>query len=133
MVIPAPEFGLWHYWRDNDDPNLKWHGPNKFCEQLRFTSVSVCESDYRTYDNDRPGNFELLARRRDGALIHFFRENGGSWAWSDPGALVATETADNPSLIATGKRGRMSSAKKYLAAVIPDPEHGFVFFERGED
>lgn len=135
VVIPGPEFGLWHYWRDNDNSALPWHGPNKFCEQMRFTSVSVCESDFRTHDNDEPGNFELLARRRDGMVIHFFRENGGSWSWSDPGPEVATGTGGNPSIIATGRdlnSGGATTEKKYLAAAIVDAERGFQFHERGE-
>lgn len=63
VVIPGPEFGLWHYWRDNDDSALPWHGPNKFAEGFRFTSVTVCESDYRTHDNegDRPQSLSVRA------------------------------------------------------------------------
>ena len=138
VVIPGPENGLWHYWRENDNSALPWHGPNKFGEGIPFTSVTVCESDFHTHDNDEPGNFEVLARHKDGHVVHFWRENGGSWAWSGPAVDVAFGTGDNPSLIATGRNpnhgvgvNNWQDKRKHLATAIVAGDRGFLYHERG--
>jgi hypothetical protein len=131
VVIPWADDGLAHYWRENDHPALPWHGPHYFGQGALYTSATISESDFRAHDNDNPGNFEVLARRSDGKVLLFWRENGGNWSWFGPAAEVAADTAGNPSLIATGRKRTNSSLRRYLLATIPKPGGGFWCFERG--
>ena len=101
VVVPWPKGGLAHYWRDNDASNLPWHGPNVFA-QGDYSSCTLIESDYFTHDTGNRGNLEVLARRSDGLVDHYWRENAGSFEWFDgeSGIFVATEA--NPTLAQTG-------------------------------
>jgi hypothetical protein len=57
LVTPVASGGLAHYWRNNDDPAIPWHGPTIFGQELGTVgSVSVIE---RKFGN--AGNLEIVA------------------------------------------------------------------------
>src|SRR6201993_4055322 len=47
LVTPVASGGLAHYWRNNDDPAIPWHGPTIFGKELgTVRSVSVIERKF---------------------------------------------------------------------------------------
>ena len=44
LLTPMASGGLAHYWRNNDDPTLPWHGPTIFGQELgTVATVSFIE------------------------------------------------------------------------------------------
>jgi hypothetical protein len=87
VVIPWPDGGLAHYWRDNDNPDLPWHGPTLFAQGSRYVAAALVESDFTSFVSSSLNNLEVVATREDGALEHWWRENGGLLVWSKSGVL----------------------------------------------
>jgi hypothetical protein len=81
-VAPAAGGGLAHWWRDNDGNGLPWHGPTIFGSGT-VEAVAMVQSTFGP-----AGNLELLARVGD-QLIHYWRDDGASWAWNGPFPIPA--------------------------------------------
>jgi len=92
LVSPQAGGGMAHYWRNNDDPFLLWHGPANFTGGLTVDGATLIESDFGT-----PGNLEVVARIGT-RLDHFWRDSGPAFVWSGP-TNFATGAAGIPSLI----------------------------------
>jgi hypothetical protein len=79
LLTPMASGGLAHYWRNNDDPKLPWHGPTIFGQELGIVaSVSSIE---RKFGN--PGNLEIVV---GGTTIDFL--------WRDLGPAFARNGSD---------------------------------------
>ncbi len=91
VVAPAVGGGLAHWWRDNDDANVTWHGPTPFGSG-DVRAVALIQSNLGLL-----GNLEVVALVGD-QLVHWWREDGGSWQWAG-GDTFATGVAGAPALI----------------------------------
>lgn len=133
VVIPWPDGGLAHFWRDNDDPAKAWHGPTLF-GRGRYQGASVIESDFRTFDG-RLGNLEVVAVAENGDAEHWWRENGGTFRWSQAPTVVSGAQGV-PALTYSGARFKDSGFFFDLDAhqpseffvVIPSKGGGFNMF-----
>lgn len=56
-MIPLQGGGVGHYWRDNDNSNLPWHGPNRILTDYKFDAISMIQCNFGPV-----GNFGLIAR-----------------------------------------------------------------------
>lgn len=121
LVVPLAEGGLAHYWRDNDDPDLSWHGPTKFGQGEVFSSTSMIQSNF-----ELPGKLEVVARTDD-RLAYFWRSSGPDHSWNGP-FFFETGVSGNPSLI-QGKFGE----KGNFELVVPLAEGGIGHFFRDND
>jgi hypothetical protein len=70
---------LAHFWRDNDDPNLVWHGPKVFGATSSYDAAALIQSSFSTAGNG-PGNLEVIAHTGD-HLDHYWREDLGPFTW----------------------------------------------------
>ncbi|WP_125776837.1 hypothetical protein [Antribacter gilvus] len=138
VVIPWPDGGLAHFWRDNDDPSKAWHGPTLFGTG-RYQGASVIESDFRAFDA-RLGNLEVVAVAENGDAEHWWRENGGMFRWSRADTVVA-RAHGVPALAYSGARFKAGDFFFDLEAhgpseffvVIPSEGGGFNMFRRRND
>jgi hypothetical protein len=80
VVVPQPTGGLAHYWRNDDDPYLAWHGPSLFGSGV-FDSVTMIQSNFGS-----PGNLETIGVQ-NGNLIFFWRDSGPGFHWSGPAQI----------------------------------------------
>jgi len=79
VIVPMASGGLGHFWRNNDDPNLTWHGPTIFGTNVgRVNSVSFIQSNFGIQ-----GNFEVIAEVGN-HLFHFWRDNDHGQIWQGP-------------------------------------------------
>jgi len=102
LVSPMAGGGLGHWWRDNDDPELTWHGPTLFGEGT-VDAVAMVQSSFGG------GNLELVARMGT-ELVHYWRSNEtGEWigpllihdaAPPDPSVAGASSVAYQPPIVA---------------------------------
>lgn len=83
LVVPQGNV-INHYWRDNDAPDLPWHGPNKVVSIVSGklpavpVAVALLQSNFGT-----PGNLEVIVRLKSDLssgdyLVHYYR-NGSGW------------------------------------------------------
>lgn len=81
VVIPRPDGGLAHYWRNNDIEDLPWQGPEIFgLDAGFFDGVSLIQSNFGF-----KGNLELLAVDIGCySLMHFWQETGLKTGWKGP-------------------------------------------------
>lgn len=99
LVVPLAHGGLAHYWRDNDDPALPWHGPTVFGGDVGVVgAVTMIESNFGD-----PGNLEVIVPVGTG-LAFFWRDSGPAFQWNGPYPLVFADgeppfVAGNPVLI----------------------------------
>ncbi|HEV8241620.1 MAG TPA: hypothetical protein VGS57_19815 [Thermoanaerobaculia bacterium] len=116
VVVPAACGGLAHFWRDNDDPSLPWHGPFPFAAAGgAVDAVSMIQSNY--------GNLEVVARIGD-RLAHFWR---GGVQWYGTGDFAAG-VSGTPSLV-QGKLGAFGN----FEVVTPLATGGLAHYERDND
>jgi hypothetical protein len=93
LVTPTSLPGLYHSFRDNDDPNHPWSQPARFGESVGLVdAVSMIQSNYGS-----PGNLELIARVGQ-QLFYFWRDSGPGFRWNGP-FTVAGGASGNPVLI----------------------------------
>jgi hypothetical protein len=126
-VIPWPEGGLAHFWRDND-AGMKWHGPIHFGSE-RYLGASITESGFTTFPSRGMKNLEVVAVREDGTLEHWWRENGGAMTWHNTGA-IASGVRGAPAIAYTGARFQEgafdidleSHEASELHVVVPDDD-----------
>ncbi len=77
--------GATHWWRDNDDPGLPWHGPTTaFGSAAELVATSLIQGNFGS-----AGNLEVIGAS-GGKLVHSFRDDGGSWTWKTPTFLPGT-------------------------------------------
>jgi len=122
VVVPKINGGFAHYWRDNDDPELSWHGPFEFAvNDGIFDAVALIQSNLGA-----AGNLEMVARSGD-RLIFYWRESGDQSSWSGP-EIIAEGVAGSPSIVQStfGKRGNFE-------VVVPLAAGGFAHLWRDND
>jgi hypothetical protein len=132
VVVPWPDGGLAHYWRNNDQHGLPWVGPQRFGGTQAYRSASVCEGDHQTFQGNSPGNLEVVAVDMNGRLVHFWRENGGSFAWHGPGPAIQENCTSNGSVVATGDVNDVRRKTLYalIAHASPTSGTGFTYWKR---
>jgi hypothetical protein len=85
VVQRARGGGAFHWWRDNDDAALPWHGPSTaFGSAGDIGATSLIQSNFGA-----AGNLEVVATQSD-QLVHSWRDDGGTWLWKTPTPLAAT-------------------------------------------
>jgi hypothetical protein len=100
LVIGLERGGLRHYYRDNDDPALTWHGHTDFASSLgTVDGVAMIASNFG------PGNLEVVAQSGS-RLWHAWR-NARDFTWHTLGASFAADVAGTPAFIQStyGSRG----------------------------
>jgi|GEM_PF-1071257 len=129
LVVPLADPGLAYLWRDNDNAELPWYGPQIFgTEAGRFGAASLIQSCFGEY-----GNLELVATDLGGhRIIHFWRDAGPKFEWHGPN-FISEESyvpvfSGNPSLIQStyGNTGNFD-------LVIPLAEGGMTHYWRDND
>jgi hypothetical protein len=87
LVTPRAQGGLLHFWRDNDSDNAaNWHwrhAGSVLDPATHYLSVSLLQGDF----GPAPGNLELVARREDGVVMHFWRE-AATLRWQGPNRVL---------------------------------------------
>src|SRR5262249_41033090 len=74
LVVPLQSGGIGHFYRNNDDESLAWHGPFIFGTDLgSVDAVSIIQSNFSTAGNGL-GNLAVVARS-GGALVYFYRDD----------------------------------------------------------
>jgi len=83
LVTPRQGGGLLHLWRNNDPVNpadWRWGFAAPVLDPAgRYGSVSLLQGAF----GPDPGNLELVARRDDGSVMHFWRD-AGTMHWQGP-------------------------------------------------
>ncbi|MFB3766267.1 MAG: hypothetical protein ACE14P_13610 [Methanotrichaceae archaeon] len=129
VVVPLASGGMAHYWRDNDNENLPWQGPEVFGREAGMISgVSIIQSNF-----GEQGNLELVAVDVGGKnLMHFWRDSGPSFDWHEPNKISRDSLvplfSGNPAFIQSrsGHRGNFE-------VVVPRAEGGFSYYWRDND
>jgi hypothetical protein len=122
VVVPRTNGGFAHYWRDNDDQALAWHGPFEFATEAgNFAAVTLIQSNF-----GEPGNLELIARSED-ELAFFWRDSGPQFKWNGP-KIIATGVSGTPSMIQStfGNKGNFE-------LVVPMASGGLAYYWRDND
>lgn len=125
LITPMASGGLAHYWRNNDDPALPWHGPTIFGQELGIVgSVSFIE---RKFGN--PGNLEIVVGV--GTTIDFlWRGSGPTFARNGPTPIAANGIS--PVLIQS-RFGALGNFE-ILAIEMPfSPNAGIAHYWRNND
>ena len=125
LLTPMASGGLAHYWRNNDDPTLPWHGPTIFGQELGIVaSVSFFERRF-----GKPGNLEIVAGV--GTTVDFFwRDFGPAFVRNGPTPIAANGIS--PVLI----QSRFGAIGNFeLLAIEPafSPSGGIVHYSRNND
>jgi hypothetical protein len=82
-VAAAGGGGLAHWYRDNDAHGYPWQPPT-FFGSGGVDAVAMVQSTFGP-----AGNLELIIRQA-GQLSHYYRDDGGTWAWSGPTTIPGT-------------------------------------------
>jgi hypothetical protein len=91
LVVPHVQEGFVHFWRDNDDPKLPWHGPFHF-GGTPISGLALIQSNYGT-----KGYLEVVACEGN-TLAHYQRLDKAPWTWNRV-ATIATGVQGTPALI----------------------------------
>lgn len=91
VVIPWPDGGLAHFWRENDAVGAPWHGPAIFGSG-RYFGASVADSDFAAFQSSSIKNLEVIAVTEGGQVEHWWRENGGAFIWHKAATLFEDGT-----------------------------------------
>jgi hypothetical protein len=122
VVVPRPSTGLAHYWRNDDDPFLDWHGPVVFgAGSGRYDAVTMIQSNYGS-----PGDLEVVTVQGNN-LIFFWRDSGPAFNWNGP-FNIGGGVSGVPSLI----QSRFGS-KGNFELLAPSATAGIVFQWRNND
>ena len=125
LVTPLADGGLVHYWRDNDNQNLPWHGPAIFAQDLGIVdAVSMIQSDFTS---GGPGNLEVIART-GGQLWHYTREDVPPFQWSGPLILPQDRLASGYFSFIESRFGPI--LKGYFQVVTPLVDGGLAHYTR---
>jgi len=85
VVVPLASGGLAHFWRDNDDPALPWHGPTPFGSSDVYDAVALIQSNFSAAGSG-PGNLEVIAHTGK-RLDHYWRDDVSPFLWHGPFAI----------------------------------------------
>jgi hypothetical protein len=119
VVIPHPDGGLSHYWRDNEDPALPWRGPIRFGTGQDIRGTAVIESTYGP-----GGNFELVVV--NGSHLDFYWRENFEWHGPVPIPLPhGVGVMGGPSLFLLSSED--------LSLVVPNAQGGLIFMRRDHD
>jgi hypothetical protein len=126
LIIPLKEGGIVHYWRDNDAARPQWQGGTFFAKRLgQVEAVALLQSNI---GQPQPGHLEVIARVKED-LIHFWRDDGPNFKWSDSDPVKFYEGA-------TGIPGFIQSnfgSKGNFEVVTPSIKGGMVHLWRNND
>jgi hypothetical protein len=64
------------FWRDNDHPEVPWHGPGLVGASTAVEAISLIQSNF-----GNPGNLEVVARSGE-ALMFAWRDSSSELQWS---------------------------------------------------
>ena len=73
--MPLAIGGFAHYWRDNDSPDLPWHGPTVVAPGTSVEAICLIQSNFGD-----PGNLEVVVRIED-QLAFAWRDSGPAFQW----------------------------------------------------
>ncbi|MBI3272982.1 MAG: beta-lactamase family protein [Planctomycetes bacterium] len=121
LVLPDPTGGLFHAWRNNDDPGIPWVAGASFAGRLPVEGTpSLIQSNFM-----EPGNLELVCRV-GARLAHFWRHSR-SLEWSAP-TWFGEGCAGSPALLqgVFGARGNFE-------VVVPAVPAGIAHYWRNND
>ncbi len=130
VVVPRAGGGLTHFWRDNDDPNLKWHRGGDFATNSGlFSVVSLIQANFGTAGL---GDLQLVTQQNN-CLFFASRSDQPGATWQGPfpvtvsGVPVGGVTG-NPALLQStfGHQGNFE-------VVIPRIGGGLSHFWRDND
>jgi Domain of unknown function (DUF1929)/Glyoxal oxidase N-terminus len=127
LVVPRSGGGLAHWFRKNDDPGLPWSGPT-----LMFGSTDEVDAAALIQSNlGRVGNLEVIANA-GGSLYHYWRDDGGTWAWhgnkAKPALPFATGVVGAPGLVQSSH-----GTKGNFEVVAPLATSGLAHWWRSND
>ncbi|GAA0939259.1 galactose oxidase-like domain-containing protein [Nonomuraea longicatena] len=91
-VFPRAGGGFQHYFRQNTG---KWAIPwytTGWVGSGGVDGTAVLQSNYA------PGHLEVVATTSDGRLLHYWRDDGGTWQWSPP-TLIASGVKGQPGFV----------------------------------
>src|SRR5262249_49525444 len=83
LLVALAQGGFAFFWRDNDRPDLPWHGPFPVEVPNAFEALALIQSNFGS-----PGNLEVLSRNR-GELAHSWRDSGPQLNWHGPFPLAS--------------------------------------------
>lgn len=84
LLAPLAGGGMGHWWRDNADPQLSWHGPTQFGAG-NVDAVAMIQSTFG-------GNLEVVASLGT-HVVHYSRD-GATGLWSGPFPVAAEQPAN---------------------------------------
>jgi hypothetical protein len=126
-VRPLLDGGLAHFWRDNDAPNLPWHGPTGFGSDELYDAVALIQSNISTAGGG-PGNLEIVVHGGD-RLVHYWRDDVNPFPWQISGEIPGSNgTSGTPALI----QGRFGTRGNF-EVVVPLASGGLAHFWRNND
>jgi hypothetical protein len=125
LVTPMASGGLAHYWRNNDDPAIPWHGPTIFGQELGIVgSISLIEKIF-----GNPGNLELVAGV--GTNIEFlWRDSGPEFARKGPIPIAAKGISP---VLVQSRFGAMGKFEILTIEPSSTPDGGIVHYWRNDD
>jgi hypothetical protein len=127
VVAPLQAGRLAHFWRDNDAPNLPWHGPTVFGSTEAYDAVALIQSNFSTAGGG-PGNLEVVAHTGRG-LVHYWRDDVDPFPWFVSVAIPGSSgTSGTPTLIQGG-----FGSKGNFEVVVPLASGGLAHFWRDND
>lgn len=128
VVVPMADRGLGHFWRDNDDPAMPWHGPDRFGQSTSIASLasaSLIESNYGS-----PGNFEVVAGVGI-TMEYFWRDSGPGFAWTGPSPIQ--EGVGTMPVLIQGTFGNQGNFELIAGAPSFGPDSGLYHYWRDND
>jgi hypothetical protein len=127
VVVALAAGRLAHFWRDNDAPNLPWHGPTPFGSTDVYDAVALIQSNFSTAGAG-PGNLEVVAHTGNG-LVHYWRDDVNPFPWHVSVTIPGSSgTAATPTLIQGG-----FGSKGNFEVVVPLTSGGLAHFWRDND
>ena len=128
LVVPLESGGLAHFYRDNDQAGLPWHGPFAFGTLPGVVeAVSLIQSNFSSAGNG-PGNLAVVARIGS-ELVYYYRDDT-TFIWHGP-TLITTGVAGVPSFV-QARPGTFGSKGNY-ELVVPLQSGGLAHFYRDND
>lgn len=121
LTIPKPGIGLEHYFRDNDDPTLKWYGPT-LIDPANSSSCCLIQSTFGD-----SGNLEIVARCNN-HLHYYWREDTWPFQWhkENIAAFSSYDFSGNPAFI----QGNLGGSQGNFELVIPMQNGGMAHLSR---
>ena len=125
-MVPLASGGIAHYWRNNDDPAFPWYRGDVFAKNLgKVDAVALIQSNF---GQPQPGHLEVVARVGN-ELIHFWRDDGPIFKWSDNYPVKFYHGATGiPGFI----QGRFGN-RGHFEVVTPVSKGGMVHLQRNND